>query len=116
MMETFMAHNCALSTVDLFRYYHYIRPKLKYKEIVTITSKHHGQHLTFRTFKRIYEKASLNRRRNVSELLLCQVISNQLCSSVSLVGYQQMTECISLTLLVPGVGVVENSARMVSLS
>ena len=108
MMETFLTHNCALGTVDLVRYYHSIRPKLKYKEIVTIINKHHGQHLTFRTFKRICEKESLNRRRNVSELLLCQVISNELCSSVSLVGYRQMTECISLKY---GINVSKESVR-----
>ena len=84
-METFLLGSSnTTNTDDLVRYYHGLKPKLKYNEIVTINNKHHGKHLTARTMKRICHRLDFSRCRNIDDGTLAQVISNELRSSTSL--------------------------------
>ena len=78
------------------QYYHSVKPKLKYKEILNIINQHHDKVLTFRTLKRICKHKGLNRCTNVDPSLLADAINIELGSSLSLVGYRQMAENLNV--------------------
>ena len=95
-METLLDPNIQLSIVELVKYYHKVQPKLKYHEIVSIINQHHGKYLTLRNLKNICASQSLTRKSNVTHEQLCEAIRNELGSSLSLVGYRQMYENLTL--------------------
>ena len=51
---------------ELVCYYHQVRPKFKYKEILSIIASHHRVPITYSTFKSIYERERLNRKKDVT--------------------------------------------------
>uniref|UniRef100_A0A7M5UQS5 Integrase core domain-containing protein n=1 Tax=Clytia hemisphaerica TaxID=252671 RepID=A0A7M5UQS5_9CNID len=95
-METLLDPNQQLSLTDLVVYYYKVQPKLKYHEIVSIINQHHGKHLTLRNLKNICAKQSLSRKCNVTHEQLCEAIRNEIGTSLSLVGYRQMYENLTL--------------------
>ena len=85
-----------LSVLELVKFYHSLKPNLKYKEICSIINKHHHRLITMNMVKRICKEENLSRRRNISDSDLKDVIVNELKTSMSKVGYRQMWEQISL--------------------
>ena len=77
-------------------YYHGLLPKCKYKEIYSIITSHHSWSLTMSRIKSIWKADGLKTRRNVSDDHLCKIIENELNTSLSCVGYRQMTENLCL--------------------
>ena len=111
-METIIEPNENQNVADIVVYFHGLRPKLKYKEIVSIINQYHGKSLTMRTFKRLSCKYSLSRKCNVSHEELLQAIRNEICTSISQVGYRQMTEILSLKY---GMNVSKEAVRLALL-
>ena len=96
-MTDILLPECIQLTLDeLVCYYHQVRPKFKYKQILSITTSHHRVPITYSTFKSICKREGLNRKKNVTDRELRNIIRNELNTSLSLVGYRQMTECITL--------------------
>lgn len=85
-----------LSVLELVKFYHSLKPNLKYKEICSIINEHHHRLITMNMVKRICKEENLSRRRNISDSDLKDVIVNELKTSMSKVGYRQMWEQISL--------------------
>lgn len=81
---------------ELVCYYHGIHPKLKYKDIYSIIVSHHKKNVSMSQMKAILKSNGLNRKRNVSENILKGVIENELQTSLSKVGYRQMTENVCM--------------------
>ena len=96
MSDQFLPSTDAGSLSELICYYHSIRPKLKYKDICSIITTHHARNITFSQLKAILKLEGLNRKRNVSNTVLVGMIKNELQTSLSNVGYRQMTENICL--------------------
>ena len=97
-----------LTLIELVRYYHNVRRKLKYKEICQLINEHHGLDMSLRKLRYILSKENLNRKRNVLEVNIKSMISNELCNSLCKVGYRQMTESLSLKY---GVNVSKETVR-----
>ena len=95
-MDHFLPYECNLTTRDIVKYYHSLRPKFKYKEILEIVTRRHDRQLSFRSLKRILFQENLNRKRNISESDLEEAVQNELRTSNSLLGYRQMTEILSV--------------------
>ena len=85
-----------LSVLELVKFYHSLKPKLKYKEICSTINEHYHRLITMDMVKRICKEENLSRRRNISDSDLKDVIVNELKTSMSKVGYRQMWEQISL--------------------
>ena len=77
-------------------YYHQVKPKLKYKDICRIITQQHGIPLSLRRLKEICRTKKVDRKRNVSDNELREIVSNELSTSLIKVGYRQMTETISV--------------------
>ena len=95
MADQFLAPSCNLTLKELVRHYHSIRPKIKYKEILSIIATLHGRRVTMDMLKKICKQEQLNRQKNVSDNELREVVALELETSLSNVGYRQMTESIT---------------------
>ena len=95
-MDTILSRKVHLSTEELVRYYHAIKPKLRYNQICCIISKHHGQSLTIRRMKEICRNLGLNRVMNVTNDELKAIIEIEMETSRSNFGYRQLAESICL--------------------
>ena len=107
-IETLLPSNATDNIEDLVVYYHNVRPKFKYKEICSIISSHHKRDITMSKIKSILKNKGLNRKRNVSEADLKEIIDTELSTSLSSIGYRQMTECLSIKY---GVNVAKEDVR-----
>ena len=59
---------CIQLTLDeLGCYYHQVRPKFKYKEILSIIASHHRVRITYSTFRSICKREGLNRKKIVTD-------------------------------------------------
>jgi len=95
-MEIFLPKETPLSKSELLRYYHNVRPKLKYKDICVIMNEHHGIHTTDRQMKEFFRKNDLSRNMNVTKDVASNLIILELGTSANLFGYRQMTELLTL--------------------
>ena len=96
MADRFLPSNINISLKDLIRHYHWIKPKLKYKDICSVISTHHNRRPTPNMLKQICKLEGLTRRRNVTEDQLYDIIVNELGTSLHTVGYRQMTENVCI--------------------
>lgn len=108
--DTLLPKNTALEVEDLVCYYHAMQPKIKYKEICTIISSYHLKAISMSMLKGICKKRGLTRKRNVSPENLRSIIENEFSTSLSCVGYRQMTENICLKF---GINVSREEVRRV---
>ena len=79
-----------LKLKDLIVYYHQIRPVLKYSEICYIICTIHNCSISVRQFKHFSQKLKLTRRCHVQDDLVKDIITNQLWTSCSCLGYKQL--------------------------
>ena len=77
-MDIVLPRNVSLNVFQLVEYYFQIKPKLKYKNICTIINEFHGLPLTMRQLKEIYRRKGYSRRRNVDDVTLHGILSNEL--------------------------------------
>ena len=96
MADRFLPSNINISLKDLIRHYHWIKPKLKYKDICSVISTHHNRRPTPNMLKQICKLEGLTRRRNVTEDQLYDITVNELGTSLHTIGYRQMTENICI--------------------
>ena len=96
MADVFLPQSYPGNVRDLVLYYFSVRPKLKYKDICSIISVHHSKRITMYRIKSILKLEGLNKKRNVSDVVLKSIIENEMQTSLSNVGYRQMTENICL--------------------
>ena len=59
-------------------------------------TQHHNFRLTMRTLKGVLKKLNLNRKRNIDDSGLKQVIEVELETSARIYGYREMTEHLSI--------------------
>ena len=95
-METFLPSNSNLNRTQLLKYYHGLRPRLKYKDICMVLNEHHNISITERQVKEFFKQNNLTRKRNVSNDVAGEMIRLELSTSVKLLGYRQMTELLSV--------------------
>ena len=96
MADRFLPSNINISLKDLIRHYHWIKPKLKYKDICSVISTHHNRRPTPNMLKQICKLEGLTRRRNVTEDQLYDITVNELGTSLHTIGYMQMTENVCI--------------------
>ena len=85
-----------LKLKDLIVYYHQIRPVLKYSEICHIICTIHNRSISVKQLKYFCQKLKLTRRRHVQDDLVKDIISNELSTSRSCLGYRQLSEFINI--------------------
>ena len=84
-----------VSIVELVKHYYYIKPRLRYRDILKIINFGHSRVISMRQLKAICY--NLNPRRTViSDRDLTELVSNELSSSLSKVGYRQFTEIVNI--------------------
>ena len=96
MADNMLPRRINATVRDLILPYFSVKPKLKYKDITTIIESYHGKTVSLSTLKKILKEKGLNRKRNISDVDLKEVLRNEVITSISLVGYRQMTEVISV--------------------
>ena len=97
LMANILLPACIQLTLDeLVCYYHHVRPRFKHKEILSIIVSHHRVRIAYSTIKPIWKREVLNREKNATDRELKNIFRNELNTSLSLAGYRQMTEWITL--------------------
>lgn len=109
-MDALLKKGVNLTLEELIRYYHGVKPKLKYKDICTIINEHHEIDLTMRTLKEKLRKYCLTRVRNVSDNELRNMVSTELETSACSYGYRQMTEHLCIKF---GINISKEAVRRV---
>ena len=77
-------------------YYHQIRLVLKYSENCHIICTIHNRSISVKQLKYFCQKLKLTRRRHVQDDLVKDIISNELSTSRSCLGYRQLSEFINI--------------------
>ena len=108
--ELILGANNNLNLDELFSYYHQVKPKLKYKDTCRVITQQRGIPLSLRRLKEMCRKKKINRKRNVSDYELREIVSNELNTSFIKVGYRQMTETVSVKY---NVNISKNDVRKV---
>lgn len=95
-MDGILPKEIPWNTERLIIYYHKLKPKLKYKHICMVINQYHRKPLTMRGLKEIIRKNGLSRRKNITNDEATEAITLELQTSMSSVGYRQMTEFVSV--------------------
>ena len=95
-MDNILPNTSDHAEADLIRYYYSRSPRLKYEEISFIITEHHKIPLTIDRLKKAVSKLGLKRRKSpVDDGILDDIVSNEVSTSLSLIGYRQMKHVIS---------------------
>ena len=81
MAELILDANIHLNLEELISYYHQVKPKLEYKDICRIINQQHGIPLSLRRLKEMCRKKKIDRKRNISDNELREILSNELSTS-----------------------------------
>ena len=76
--------------------YDQIRPVLKYSEICHIICTIHNSSISVRQLKHFCQKLKLTRRCHVQDDLVKDIITNELSTSRSCLGYRQLSEFVNI--------------------
>ena len=90
-MDALLPSIGSYSAGQLVQYYYEIRPKMKYEEIRLVINNHHNIQLSSSQMKSCLLQFGLSRKQNVNDAVLEDIIRNELRTSLSLIGYRQMT-------------------------
>ena len=85
-----------LKLKELIFYYHQIKPVLKYSEICHIICAIHNRSISVRQLKHFCQKLKLTRRCHVQDDLVKDIITNELSTSRSCLGYRQLSEFFNI--------------------
>ena len=77
-MDVILPENVNLTLHQLITYYVNLRPKFSYKDICVILNEHHGETVTVRQIKHFCKKNGWNRKRNVDDQTLEELVINEL--------------------------------------
>ena len=86
MAELILDANIHLNLDELVSHYHQVKPKLKCKDICRIITQQYGISLSLRRLKEMCRKKKVDRKRNVSNNELREIVSNELSTSLIKVG------------------------------
>ena len=84
-----------ISMEKLVKYYYYVKPRLSYMDILRIINFGHHRVLSMRQLRAICRTLS-TRRTVVCDNDLIKLVSNELSTSLSRVGYRQFTEMLNI--------------------
>ena len=90
-MDALLPSIGSYSAGQLVQYYYEIRPKMKYEKIRLVINNHHNMQLSSSQMKSCLLQFGLSRKQNVNDAVLENIIRNELRTSLSLIGYRQMT-------------------------
>ena len=85
-----------LKLKELIVYYHQIRPVVKCREICHIICTIHNRSISVKPLKYFCQKLKLTERRHVQNDLVKDIISNELSTSLSYLGYRQLSEFVNI--------------------
>ena len=85
-----------LKLKELIVYYNQIRPVSKYSEICHIICTIHNRSISVRQLKHFCQKLKLTRRCHVQDDLVKDIITNELSTSRSCLGYRQLSEFVNI--------------------
>ena len=89
MAELILDAKVHLNLNELVSYYHRVKRKLKYKDICRIITQQHRIPLSLRRLKEMCRKKKIDRKRNIGDNELREIVSNELSTSLIKVGYRQ---------------------------
>ena len=89
-MDALLPSIGSYSAGQLVQYYYEIRPKMKYEGIRLVIN-HHNIQLSSSQMKSCLLQFGLSRKQNVNDAVLEDIMRNELRTSLSLIGYRQMT-------------------------
>ena len=85
-----------LKLKELIVYYHQTRPVLKYSAICHNIFTIHNRSISVRQLRHFCQKLKLTRRCHVQDDLVKDIITNELSTSRSCLGYRQLSEFVNI--------------------